>query len=274
MKRSLHALLCGTFAAAAALLVPAPAAHAADDAPLVEIELLDGGPTKRGTYLAALRLTLQPGWKTYWRAPGDAGIPPQFSWKGSRNLGALSFTWPTPEIFETSGYRTIGYHDQLVLPVEVTPDNPSRPVRLRGTMELGVCKDVCVPAELDFDHRLDTGAPRNPAIAAALASRPYSAREAGVRSATCSMAATEDGLEIETTITMPSAGGTEIVVVEPGTPNLIAGETRSRRQGGALVSTTGFWRAPGTAPAVRRGDVRITVLGQNHAVDIHGCTPG
>ena len=95
--------------------------------PLVEIEVLDGGLTARGTYMGALRLTLQTGWKTYWRSPGDAGIPPSFDWRGSRNIGSLAIIWPTPEVTMTSGYQTIGYHDQLVLPIEITPNTSNQP---------------------------------------------------------------------------------------------------------------------------------------------------
>ena len=58
------------------------------------MEILDGGMTARGTYMAALHLTLSDGWKTYWRAPGDAGIPPRLDWRGSRNLGDVAITWP------------------------------------------------------------------------------------------------------------------------------------------------------------------------------------
>jgi len=264
------AALAGLLAATAG----APALSGAADGGIVEIEVLDGGMTARGTYLGALRITLQPGWKTYWRAPGDAGIPPSFSWRGARNVGGLNITWPSPEVFLTSGYRTIGYHDQLVLPVEITPEKPGRPVRLKGRMQLGVCKDVCVPAELSFDHQLDSSAGRNPAIAAALASRPWSAKEAGVRHAACSLRPTEYGMKVTARISMPSAGGEEVAVIEPGTPSLFAGGTTTRREGGLLVAETEFLPADSNAYAIDRSQLRITVLGQNHAVDIQGCSAG
>ncbi|KIC24616.1 hypothetical protein GC1_11345 [Leisingera sp. ANG1] len=273
MKRT----MLKTAAAAAALLAAAsglPAFAGAADGDIVQVEVLDGGMTSRGTHLGALRITLQPGWKTYWRAPGDAGIPPSFSWRGARNVGGLSITWPSPEVFLTSGYRTIGYHDQLVLPVEITPETPGKPVRLKGRMQLGVCKDVCVPAELKFDHELDSSAGRNPAIAAAMASRPWSAKEAGVRKATCSLRPSQYGMTVTARISMPSAGGEEVAVIEPGNPKLYAGETTTRRDGGQLVAETEFLPADGNAYAIDRSQLRITVLGKNHAVDIQGCSAG
>lgn len=241
---------------------------------LVQLEVLDGGKTAKGTYQGALRLTLKEGWKTYWRAPGDAGIPPHFNWSGSGNVGNVSITWPAPHVFDQNGLRSIGYEDQLVLPVEITPQNPAKPVRLRGEMDLGVCKDVCVPGKLDFDHKLDAGADRNPAIAAALAQRPYSAREAGVAKAACQLSPTADGMQIEARITMPSAGGTEVAVIEPGNPTLWASQPETARQGNTLIARSEVINASGTPFALDRSEVRITVLGANHAVDILGCSAG
>ncbi|WP_425537387.1 protein-disulfide reductase DsbD domain-containing protein [Phaeobacter gallaeciensis] len=262
-------------ACAVLALMPVATVQAGASPDPVQIEILDGGMTKRGTYMGALRLTLDSGWKTYWRAPGDAGIPPRFSWRGSRNIGDVSMTWPAPEVFMTSGYRTIGYHDQLVLPIEITPANPAKPVRIKGRMELGVCKDVCVPSELSFDHRPDPEAGRNPAIVAALASRPYSAQEAGVSSAICSLSPGSYGMRVEAQITMPSAGGEEVAVIEPGTPHLMAGETSTERRGGILLARTEFMPATSNSPtSIDRSRLRITVLGRSHSVDIKGCDAG
>ncbi|MEX0305765.1 MAG: protein-disulfide reductase DsbD domain-containing protein [Ruegeria sp.] len=257
-----------------ASLLPGLAAFAQGVDQLVQLEVLDGGKSDNGTYQGALRLTLKDGWKTYWRAPGDAGIPPQFDWSGSRNVGDIAITWPAPKIFDQNGLQSIGYEDQLVLPVEITPKNPAKPVRLRGEMDLGVCKDVCVPGRLDFDHTLDANAGRNPAIAAALAQRPFSEREAGVAEATCRLTPTADGMQIEAHITMPSAGGAEVAVIEPGNPTLWASQSDTDRQGNTLVARSEVINASGGPFALDRSEVRITVLGSNHAVDILGCSAG
>ncbi|GGH35116.1 Thiol-disulfide interchange protein, contains DsbC and DsbD domains [Cribrihabitans marinus] len=252
----------------------APPLSAGDVGDGVRLEILDGGRTERGTYLGAIRLTLPEGWKTYWRAPGDAGIPPQFDWRGSRNIGAMAFTWPAPRVFDQNGLRSVGYERQMVLPVEITPENSERPVRLKGRMDFGYCKDVCVPGTLPFDHVLDAGAGRNPAIAAALAQRPYSASEAGVRAAVCRITPTEGGMRIEAHIEMPSAGGTEYAVIEPGGRSLWVSEAATTRQGGTLIASSEIRHDGGGAFALDRSAIRITVLGDSHAVDIRGCRPG
>ena len=241
---------------------------------LAQLEVLDGDRFSDGTYQGALRLTLKDGWKTYWRAPGDAGIPPQFDWSGSGNVGDISIIWPAPHVFDQNGIRSIGYLNQMVLPIEITPENPVKPVRLRGEIDFGVCKDVCVPGRLDFDHTLDAGARRNPAIVAALAKRPFSASEAGVSGASCVLTPTPDGMRIEAHITMPSAGGTEFVVIEPGNPTLWASQPQTRRQGNTLLARSEVMSVSGGPFALVRSEVRITVLGSSHAVDIQGCSAG
>ncbi len=261
-----------------ALVLTAPPARAdtrfgsVDD--LVRIDVLDGGMTPRGTYQTALRLTLKDGWKTYWRAPGDAGIPPSFSWRGSRNVGDVAITWPAPQVFDSGGLRTIGYQRELVLPVEITPSRAGQPVRLRGVMEVGVCADICVPGTLKFDHDLDAAAASNPAIVAALAQRPYSAREAGVRAATCRLSPTADGIRVEARIRMPSVGGRELAVIEPGDPTIWVSGIDVTRSGDTLTASGELISETGGSFAVDRSQLRFTVLGKSRAVDILGCTPG
>ena len=239
---------------------------------IVRIDVLDGGQQSDGTHLAALRLTLADGWKTYWRAPGDAGIPPSFRFARSGNMASAAPVWPTPEVFDLNGIRTIGYRHQLVLPLVIQPRSPGQPVRLRGEIDFGVCSDVCIPARLNFDGALDPAAPRNPAIAAALAARPYSATEAGVPPARCRVAPTGDGLAVTVRMTMPSAGTPETVVIEPPAPDLWASETETTRAGGVLTARAELSRADGKPFALDRSGLRITVLGTRRAVDIRGCT--
>lgn len=258
--------------ALSALIAAAAPSWADDD--LIRLDILDGGVTKDGAHIAGIRLTMAPGWKTYWRSPGDAGIPPVFSWKGSRNLDAAAVNWPTPKMFDQSGMRSIGYTDSVILPVELTPQNDGEAIRLRGSVDLGVCKHVCVPERLKFDAVLDPAAPRNPAIAAAMAARPYSEREAGVQAARCALSPTEDGLRIEVRITMPSTGGEEATVIEPGNPKIWASQPETRRSDGVLIASSDLVHADGAPIALDRSKVRVTVLGQSHAVDIQGCKSG
>ncbi|MEW9919723.1 protein-disulfide reductase DsbD domain-containing protein [Marimonas sp. MJW-29] len=235
-------------------------------------EILTGWTQPDGTRIAALRLQLSPGWKTYWRTPGDAGIPPEFDWSGSQNLGGVGITWPAPEVFLAAGMRTIGYSGDLILPIALAPRVPGQPISLRAHLDIGVCSDICVPHQMTLDAVLsDTNTKPTAQIAAALAAQPFSEREAGVTSARCALTPTVDGLEITATLALPSAGGDEVVIIEPGQPGLWMSETETVRNGSTLVAT-GEMMGSGDAPVVLdRSDIRITVLGSKHAVDIRGC---
>ncbi|WP_439149245.1 protein-disulfide reductase DsbD domain-containing protein [Sulfitobacter sp.] len=264
MKRNFIPLL------AAALLAPLPAA-AMD---VIQGELLQGWVLPDGNRVAAIRMTMAPGWKTYWRAPGDMGIPPHFDWGGSENLSTVAVEWPAPTVFREKNLTTIGYRDQVLLPLVITTSDKGAPVMLNTTIDMGVCLDICVPATLHVQGLIDTDATRAvPAIAASLAQRPYSAKEAGLTKATCKMAFKDGDLQLEASLTLPHAGGQEMVVIESGNPDVWVSEADSSRQGDILTAKVDMAHVSGATVAISRAAVRITVLGSNHSVDILGCTP-
>ena len=104
------------FLAALSVLVPVSGVRAQED--MVAVSIVNGWQMADGSHVAALKFVLADGWKTYWRAPGEAGIPPQFDWRGSRNLARAEIEWPTPKQTMTNGMRTIGYEHVLVLPLD------------------------------------------------------------------------------------------------------------------------------------------------------------
>nr|WP_295828636.1 protein-disulfide reductase DsbD domain-containing protein [uncultured Azospirillum sp.] len=110
------------------------------------------------TVPAGLRILLEDGWKTYWRSPGDAGIPPQMDWTGSTNVASVEVHWPAPHRFSTLGIETLGYRGEVVLPLEVKPERPGDPISLRGKIDLLVCSDICVPAAHQVRLELPAGA--------------------------------------------------------------------------------------------------------------------
>ena len=262
--------------ACAGLALGAPdAARAQSIEGAVRADILPGWRDGDGNHVAALRLQLALGWKTYWRAPGEAGIPPQFSWRRSRNLDSVDVVWPTPIVFSTNGLRSIGYKDEVILPLRLTASEPGAPIRLLGAVDIGICSDVCVPHSLTIDTTLPSDATRrDPRIAAAMADRPYSAREAGVTSVACRISADPDGIRLRADVRMPSSGGREVAVVEASNPEVWAAETTSRRKGGTLTTETLLLHAEGRAFALDRSGLRLTILGKNHSVDIQGCPAG
>lgn len=269
MKRFLSLISAAVFAASSA----AVQAQSLDDA--FHVRILPGWRAADGSHVAAVEVTLAQGWKTYWRAPGDAGIPPQFDWRGSTNLAGVEISWPTPEAMSQNGLQAIGYADRMLLPIHVAPQTKGGVVQLSGTVEMGVCKDVCIPVTAQISQALPADVTKPDAqIAAALADRPYSAQEAGVGRVACFITPRANGLHLRAEIDVPRTGGQEVAVVETDNPLIWVAQAESRREGGRLIAETELYHTAGHAFAVNRSGIRITVLGTSHAVDIQGCPSG
>ena len=104
-----------------------------------------------------LEFDLQPGWKIYWRSPGDAGLPPRVDWSGSQNLKQAEILWPVPHRFSLFGLETFGYGDQVVLPVAATAERPGEPVELRAKVDYLICEEICIPYTADLSLDLPAG---------------------------------------------------------------------------------------------------------------------
>jgi suppressor for copper-sensitivity B len=111
-----------------------------------------------GSVRLGLHFRLEPGWKIYWRSPGDAGFPPKPEWTGSRNLAAAEFRWPAPERFELFGLDTFGYSDELVLPITARLERSGAPLALKLGLDYLVCEKVCIPYQAALTLDLPAGA--------------------------------------------------------------------------------------------------------------------
>lgn len=104
-----------------------------------------------------LHFRMRPGWKIYWRSPGDAGFPPDPDWAGSENMRAVSMAWPAPKRFSIFGLETLGYADEVLLPLAVALENPGQPLRLKANIRYLACKDICIPYEAALALDLPSG---------------------------------------------------------------------------------------------------------------------
>jgi DsbC/DsbD-like thiol-disulfide interchange protein len=141
-------------AAAAITLVVAPSRVLAEDASLwtgdsrSAVRLLAGSAGAPAAPLrAAVEIRLQAGWHTYWRYPGDAGVPPQFDFSGSRNLESVAMSWPAPHRIAEQGLSVIGYTDHVILPLLVMPKDRTQPIGLRLNIAYAICEKLCVPVQ-------------------------------------------------------------------------------------------------------------------------------
>lgn len=149
----------GLVAATAALVLTGAAAHGQDATAWVKelhaaARLIAGGAaTNSGakSLRAGIEVRLDPGWKTYWRDPGDSGTPPTFDFAESTNVKSVSMEWPAPMRFDDgAGGHSIGYHDHVIWPLRVTSNDASKPASLHVKLHYAVCGKLCVPAEADL----------------------------------------------------------------------------------------------------------------------------
>src|SRR6202166_1286411 len=119
------------------------------------------GSRSGAVLLGGIAFQLEPGWKTYWRTPGDSGVPPRFDFSKSDNIEAVTVMWPAPTKFDDgAGGYSLGYSDQVVLPLRIVAKNPDKPVTLRAGINYAVCEKLCIPvdanAELSFNSVAST----------------------------------------------------------------------------------------------------------------------
>ncbi|WP_322894390.1 MULTISPECIES: protein-disulfide reductase DsbD domain-containing protein [unclassified Yoonia] len=238
---------------------------------LASVTVLPGWREADGTHVAALRIDLAEGWKTYWRAPGDTGIPPAFAIAGT-GIVAVQPHFPVPEVYETFGMRSIGYENSVTFPLRLQVGDDGQPVGISGQIEIGVCDEVCIPVTLDFAALLPPVGASDPAILAALRDRPLTRTEAQVGTVACSVTPISDGLQLATTITMAPTAAQETVVIEAGDPQVWVSEPQVTRQGNQLTAVVDMVHVSGQPFALDRSALRFTVLGDGTAVDIQGCT--
>jgi len=106
------------------------------------------GSRSGGVLLGGIAFQLQPGWKTYWRTPGDSGVPPRFDFSKSDNVEAVTVLWPAPTKFDDgAGGHSLGYKQQVVLPLRIVAKSNDKPVTLRAAINYAVCEKLCIPVE-------------------------------------------------------------------------------------------------------------------------------
>ncbi len=268
--------------ALALLALGAGAAWAASDSAgfnpeeVAQVDILPGWRGEDGRHWAAIRIRLADGWKTYWRAPGDSGIPPAFDWAGSKNLKAVTFHWPVPQVFDSNGLQTIGYKGELILPIELEARNPGRRIVLNGRVAMGVCSDVCMPMEADLAARLPAGGegPGAGLIRQTLAQLPVAGVRAGVKVLACEVEPISDGLRITARLALPPLGVDEVAVMEAPDQDIWVSPAEITRSGNELSVVSDMVPPSGQPFALARSDIRITLLAGDRGVDIRGCVPG
>lgn len=109
----------------------------------------------KGQISAGLYIDLKDKWHTYWRSPGEVGLPPRIDWSASQNIKSVDFEYPAPLRFTAFGIENFGYKEEVLFPLRVTLETPGQPAVLTADVNLLVCDDICVPEQ--FQLSLDLG---------------------------------------------------------------------------------------------------------------------
>jgi DsbC/DsbD-like thiol-disulfide interchange protein len=152
---------------------PLEAQIAIDPSLTPSLRLLSGGPGLNGVRRAAIEIQLPPGWKTYWRYPGDAGIAPKFDWEGSTNVKSIDVLFPAPVRFGEAQEVSIGYTKSTAFIVNVIPQDDKSPIDLKLSFEGGVCEKLCVPLKAQASVTLPVSSRIAPIISRTLPLIPF-----------------------------------------------------------------------------------------------------
>jgi len=163
-----------------------PAASDWDGIEQTSVRLVAASETlgEDGQLRLGLQFKMKPGWKIYWRSPGDAGFPPNADWDGSRNLVSADIVWPAPGRFSVLGFETLGYKEEVVLPIHARTIAPGQAANLQAAVKFLTCDDICIPYEAQLALTVPPGPEKPSAFAHAIARYqslvPGSGQESGV----------------------------------------------------------------------------------------------
>ncbi len=139
-----------------------------------QMRLIAAGSGTGRNYQAAAEIRLPSTAITYWRTPGDAGVPPKFSVNGSENVAKAEVLFPAPQRIDDQGIEAFGYRGGVVFPIHVAARDQRAPVRLRLTVDYAVCDNICLPEKSSAELLLPVArqSPQDAVIAAAEARVP------------------------------------------------------------------------------------------------------
>ena len=225
-------------------------------------------------HIAAAKIDLAEGWKTYWRVPGEGGLPPSFMIDKSANLSAFGFLWPRPEPAEIYGVKNYVYSGQVVLPMIFEPASPGKPISVEGEFVFGVCLDLCVRIAEPVSISLDAEGRRDSRIASALQDLPVRVQSPGnslVRS--CKLAMDQTGMMIEVSLGLKDQGHDyEEVIFEYFDEGIEFGLSSTWRVSESqLMARSPIRLAEAVPTVIDRSKVRVTVLTPETAHDVRGC---
>jgi DsbC/DsbD-like thiol-disulfide interchange protein len=232
------------------------------------VRLLAG--SRSGTVLlGGIAFQLDGGWKTYWRTPGDSGVPPRFDFTKSDNIEAVTILWPAPSKFpDGAGGISLGYQNHVVLPLRIVVKNPDKPVTLRAVINYAVCEKLCVPVEADAELGFTSVAStEDSALSAALDTVPKPANVGDPTPLAIRDVMRDGDQSVVVDVVAPEPGAVNLFVEGP-TPDWSLPVPKLLEHGPEGVKRFGFdleGLPPGTKPD--GAALKLTLVGAEHSYE-------
>jgi thiol:disulfide interchange protein DsbD len=170
---------------------------------------------------AGVHLVMDPGWHTYWRNPGDAGLPTKAKWTLPEGFSAAELQWPWPGRFNTGPLVSFGYEKEVLLPVEirVPQDLGAKSVTLSAKVSWLECEQICLPGKAELSLTLPVAASAAPGPVAKL----FAAARDRLPAATdqWGISTSVEPASIELTVTPPGGGALEEAYFYPVTRKVL-----------------------------------------------------
>ena len=239
---------------------------------LKSVDIIRGWRQSDDIHIAAINIKLEDGWKTYWRVPGIGGIAPILNWEKSKNIKNISQIWPTPNIYNEYGLQTIGYKDELLLPLQIQPIDKKQPIHLSITIDFGICSDVCVPIQTSVEEKLPertSFGKKN--ILDTLEKTILSGNKSLFKIVKCNIIPIKDGFEVNaffeglTSFDKDTLGVVEYPVKQNGWIN----QKPSKISSNQLSVRATVYNKP--IHFIDRSDLTLTIFTKNKAFEFDGC---
>lgn len=237
------------FAAAAIAGIATPAS--AEMSPWVDNEggrmrLIALPPERDGTIHAGLQIEPKPGWITYWREPGNSGIPPQITVAPGSGVTLKEIRYPVPKHINDGKVDDIAYDAPVVLPLTFKADGDETADAIKATAFIGICKELCVPFQAAFDLPLSDARqsrPEEEALLEAAEDRLPEEASSGFQVVSHKMSADMKELWLE--IALPGGGDTAPEVIVTG-PNgyVFTKQLMSKRDGKTFSTSVAIGKLP------------------------------
>lgn len=226
---------------------------------------LDGTPA----LLAGIQLRMDPGWKTYWKNPGESGVPPNFDWAGSKNLKQAEILYPAPHRFADANGTAIGYDDEVVFPVKLTPEREGEPIELKLAFAYGLCEALCVPNDVSVSLVVSPGIGKgDAALIESFLQRVPKAAKAGALPEVSGVEAKLNGNPPELIVDAafsPGATGTDLFI-DAGDIYIPASKPQGPPDGGKQRFAVTFG-TPAEAAAIKGKTLALTLVSEQGSTE-------